>query len=243
MTLTKKYTFMLVSIIVMVAFFLGCFFIDWVINFPIQNQTGNFYSFSELDDFTTLGGSSAITFIPKELRDIDKESPDVLDTDPKKGNEDANIEIVLFSDMVSEASYVLTPEIMKVVDNHSDEVLLSWKDFPIPRMYGSSLTAAIGARCVQDQDEDKFWEMRDLIVANRENITNEKLVDLAGQLDLDNEAFSECLSDSDIKVLVQRNYLEAKILGLDMPPIFYINGEKYTGKYQYKEILNYINEL
>lgn len=241
MSKTKKGLFVALSMVAFALVLLGVFFVKFIISYPMLSS--EVIASSDFEEFSKLSLDPLITFIPEELRGTGNTSPTYVATDPTLGNKEAKVKLVIFSDMVSEASYILTPDIMEVAERNPAAVELTWKDFPIPRMYGSSLIAAQAARCAQVQDQASFWQMRELIVQNRESISQEKLTELAVSLGLDKDKFALCLEANSTLALVQRNYLEAKFLGLDIPPILYINGERYMGVYSYNDILKYINQI
>lgn len=240
MTKSKKGLFITLSIIAFAVVLGGVFLFRFIISYPLVSN--DVLASSDFEDFATLSLDPYITFIPEELRG-GSTSPTYVVTDPTLGDENAPTKLVIFSDMVSEAAGLFTPEIVAVAERNPEIVELTWKDFPIPRLYGSSLIAAQAARCAQAQDEGAFWQMRSKIFTNRENVNEALLNELAVELGLNSDNFDYCLDSDETLRLIQRNYLEAKFLGLDIPPVLFINGEEYTGIYSYNDILEFINQL
>jgi len=240
---STKISFMVTSSVVFIVFLLGVFFINYMVGYPLKDALED-ETISSLDDYLELSPDpDFVTFVPEELRG-EKSSPTYISTDPVLGSSDAIVQMVVFGDHVSEASNLFLPEIISVLDNNSEIVNLTWKDFPIPRMYGASLIAAQAARCVQNQDKELFWSMRELLMENREDINIDIIKTLANNFDdIDQDTFSSCLENEETLTLVQKNYLEAKNLGLDIPPILFIDGERYFGKYVKDSILDYIQSL
>ena len=239
----KTILFMTTSFGALVLFFLGVFFISYMVNFPLNEALAD-EAIVSLDDYLDLSvDPSFVTFIPEELRG-DSASPVFNINDPVLGDESALINMVVFGDHVSEASAVLLPEIISAVQSQSKDVNLSWKDFPIPRMYKQSLPAAIAARCVQEQDEDLFWQVHEDFQAARASLNDEVILETISCYEsLDQDIFNTCFTDQETLAKVQTGYLEAKKLDADIPPILYISGERYEGKYVAGEIVNYLRDL
>lgn len=226
-----------------ILFLLGVFFVGYLVNFPLNEALAD-ETITSLDDYLDLSADpSFVTFIPEELRG-DSTSPVYNANDPILGDETTEIQMVVFADHVSEASALLTPEIITAAQAQSKYVSLTWKDFPIPRMYREALPAAIAARCVQQQAGDLFWQAHVDLLANRADLSDELIFKIVGNYtSLDQEAFATCFQGQSTLALVQTGYLEAKKLNADIPPVLYINGERYEGKYVSAEIVDYIKDL
>lgn len=107
-----------------------------------------------------------------------------LTGEPSKGDEDAPIKILEYTDygcpFCSEwngfdASNRIPIDRMKVaqqVDSEyveTGEVQFIMKDYPVPQLHPNGPKAHKAANCVFEQDEDRYWEFHDELFKNRDS--------------------------------------------------------------------------
>jgi protein-disulfide isomerase len=90
-----------------------------------------------------------------------------------------------------------------------------------------SVLAAEAAECAADQGQ--FFPYHDLLFQNQgpENagfVTGERLTEFAGQLRLDTNQFTECLTSHKYQELVAQGTGEARALGVRGTPTVFVNG-------------------
>jgi len=95
-----------------------------------------------------------------------------------------------------------------------------------------SLRSAEAAYCAGDQE--KFWDMHDLIFANQEGenqgaFTDKRLRAFAEKLGLEMGAFNDCFSSSKYADKVKQDGLEGAKAGVQSTPSFLINGKLVVG--------------
>ncbi len=93
------------------------------------------------------------------------------------------------------------------------------RDLPLD-FHPNAPGAAVAARCAGDQH--KFWEMRELMVANAADLTPASLLKYGGQIKLDMTTFSACLNDKKYTAAVQKDVADAGTLGISGTPSFVI---------------------
>jgi len=91
--------------------------------------------------------------------------------------------------------------------------------------------------------QGKFWEMHDLIFANQRQLTAEKFVEYAAQLNLDVERFKKDFLSTEVKKSVDADSREAARLGVTGTPGFFINGRFLSGAKPYAEFKVLIDEV
>jgi protein-disulfide isomerase len=103
------------------------------------------------------------------------------------------------------------------------DVSFTFLDAVIPSHAEYSQPAAEAVNCAGDQD--KYWAMHGVLLANQKNFTKTQLKDYAKQLGLDTNAFNQCLDSGKYRKQVQNSTNEAfkKIEGT---PTFFINGQQ-----------------
>jgi protein-disulfide isomerase len=92
--------------------------------------------------------------------------------------------------------------------------------------------AAEASECAADQDA--FWEYHDLIFErqsgeNQGAFEKDKLKQLAAELNLDTQAFNECLDSGKYAQLVQEATQSANSIGVNSTPAFVVNGQAIMG--------------
>ncbi len=174
-----------------------------------------------------------ITQVPSGIDGSDS-TPRPLTTDPQRGAASPTVTIVEFGDFECEACKRMSPIIEQIVQEYPNDVLHVWKDFPIPRLHENSETAAMAARCAQDQDS--FWAYHDLLFFDQDQFILNPWVSIAEDIGLDTETFSECVSGTSKKQLVVQGYYIAKTLQIDSAPSYFINDTFVTGEKTIEEM-------
>ena len=85
-----------------------------------------------------------------------------------------------------------------------------------------SMKAATAALAAYDQG--KFWEFHDQLFANQDDLSDEKVTEIAGNLKLDLKRLRLKMEDPKLEELVDRDLEEAKKLGVMGTPWVYVNG-------------------
>jgi protein-disulfide isomerase len=168
------------------------------------------------------------------------------DDDAFLGPEDAPVVIVEFSDF--QCGYCgrwYDETLPQILEKYPDEVKFVYRDFPI---FGEdSARAAMASECAADQD--KFWDMHNRIFALQTSgelaLDQASLVSMAGDLDMDTDAFEQCLATEKFMDEVLVDFQAADMYGFRGTPGFIINGVVYTFGAQPFEIFDSIiqNEL
>ncbi len=118
-----------------------------------------------------------------------------------------------------------------------DTYIATGKVYFVFRSFGEfigseSRGTAEAAYCAGDQD--KFWEMHDIIFANQtgENVgafTNRRLVAFAETIELDMDTFRSCFNGGKFSAQVDQDFLDGRTAGISATPSFVmsyvVNGE------------------
>jgi protein-disulfide isomerase len=94
-------------------------------------------------------------------------------------------------------------------------------------MHKDARRAANAARCAHDQG--KYWEFQDLLYASQGKMTDERMIEFARELGLKTDAFALCLQEERYRLQVEKDIEDARQLGIDGTPTFFINGIRFTG--------------
>jgi len=138
------------------------------------------------------------------------------------------IEIVLFSDFQCPFCAQLAGPIRALDTTPIDgvDVTVRFKHFPLamhpdaPLAHRAALAAA---------EQNKFWEMHDLLFANRQHAKRDDLLVYAARLGLDVDRFRKDLDGDRITQRLDADKTEGARRGIDSTPTFYVNGREYVG--------------
>lgn len=191
--------------------------------------------------FLTIGFLAVITFIffflrtqPIELPHIDEETaggkidqPVVTFVNPSKGPASAKVTIIEYGDFECESCAHMSAAVETARQAYKDDVRVIWKNYPNESLHPQSTNAAIAAHCADRQG--KFWEYHDILFAQQAVLSPNLYQAISEQLELDTDRFKDCVDSQDTLAVVQKDFEEAKGLGLSATPATYINGKLSVG--------------
>ena len=100
--------------------------------------------------------------------------------------------------------------------------------------------AALAARCAGEQG--RFWEYQDALFASQEELTPDRLTQLAGELNLQLEPFRQCLETDKFQSRLNKDLEQGRKLGFDTTPTFVINNRVVSGAPPAAHFRQIINE-
>lgn len=179
-------------------------------------QNGNNQPSQDNSGTTDSGGQAEVTFEGAH----------------SKGNEDSSVTLTEFSSMTcpfcgrhnSQTHPQLRQEFIETGD-----IRYVYKHFARNEL---DVQAANAAECAGEQGQ--FFEYKNLIFDNQDNLSQDLLPQLAEQLDLDMEQWSECNENDEFRDKVISDTEEARSLGITGTPGFVINGEVISGAQPYQ---------
>ena len=159
------------------------------------------------------------------------------------GRDDAPITVVEFADYQCPFCRKFHSETFaELKKNYIDtgKVRFVSRDLPLD-FHSNASGAAIAARCAGDQH--RFWEMRDLLLANHADLRSPALLKYGKQINLDMSAFRSCLNDKKYTSDIQKDVADAGRMGIDGTPSLVvgktakdqIKGVRIAGAVSYSE--------
>ena len=145
---------------------------------------------------------------------------------PSRGNPDAQIALVEFSDFQCPFCGRVTPTLDQIEREYGDRVRIVFKHLPL-RMHSKAPAAHAAAEAAHRQG--KFWEMHDLIFANQREMSEEKYVEYAEEIGIDVDRFKHDVAAADVTGKVNADAEEAQKLGVTGTPGFFVNGRFLSG--------------
>lgn len=166
--------------------------------------------------------------------------PEVNDGAFATGDPNAPVVLVEFTDYQCPfCARHATETLPLILENYVEtgRVYYVFKDFPLQQIHPNALLAAQAARCAGDQDA--YLEMHDLLFERQNEWGSEAdaaaaFASLAGELELDTDAFSACLESGDYEDEVLANFSEGAGIGVNGTPAFFVGAEFVDGAQPYE---------
>jgi protein-disulfide isomerase len=159
---------------------------------------------------------------------------------PSRGPENAPVTIIEFSDFECPYCSRVVPTLEQIVEAYGDRVRLVFRQFPLNNIHPNAQKAAEASLCANDQG--KFWEMHDLMFKEQKSLELEQLKEKAARLELDVEAFNECLDSSKYAEAVMNDQESGSQIGVSGTPALFINGRFLSGAQPYEQLAAVIDE-
>ena len=149
------------------------------------------------------------------------------DNDWIKGNPDADVVVVKYSDFQCPACRFYASMDDQLSQEMGDDVLFIFRHFPLSSFEHSNLASRYTEAAGR---QDKFWRMHDLIYINqqrwsRSNDAESIFRQFADSIDLDMAQLDEDLEDPDLMARIRSDYEDGQRLGVRAVPSLFINGE------------------
>lgn len=164
--------------------------------------------------------------------------PSVSVIDPIRGLTTAQITIVEFGDFSCEACEEMDTTLSQLLLLYPDDVRVVWKDAPNESLHPESVTAAIAARCADNQN--LFWPYHDELFLRQANLNTETYLAIAEDLELDTDDFTKCTDSQDPLPRVEKSMEEVRELNLTATPTIFIGSERFVGAMTLPDLQNLV---
>lgn len=156
------------------------------------------------------------------------ESPVAIPIDgaPFTGPKDARVTIVEFSDFQCPYCAQAVIKLRALLKAYPSQVKLVFKQFPLD-MHSQAALAAAAA--VAAHRQGKFWQLHDVMFADRTHLSRQTILAMAGSIGLDTRRFEQDWDSDAVKQVVAREQVEGEKAGVDSTPTIFIDGQKYNG--------------
>lgn len=129
--------------------------------------------------------------------------------DKIKGNKNARILLIEYSDLECPFCKRFHPTAQQVVDTYKGQVAWVYRHFPIEQLHSKAPKEAEAVECAYEQQgNDGFWKLTDKIfevTPANDGLDLDTLPDLAAQVGLDREKFTSCLESGKMAARVQKD--------------------------------------
>ncbi len=159
---------------------------------------------------------------------------------PTLGKDDAPVTILEFMDFQCPPCRKVASTLREVLQVRGDRVRLVFRNFPRMEKHPLAARAAEAAMCAHEQG--RFWDYCQALYENQKSLDERALVELAGKIGLNLDAFKNCLVSGEKAGRVVEDMTLARDLGVTRVPTLFINGVKVEGAKSRKEYLRLIEE-
>jgi len=158
-----------------------------------------------------------------------------IDDDPIKGDPNAPVTIIEFSDYECPFCKRSNDSAIKQIDKEyisKGKVRLVFRDYPLP-FHKRATPAAVAANCAGEQD--KYWEMHDFLFESKDNLDMPIIMGSVGELGLDKAKFTACVKDKSKEKEITKDLEDGKKYGVRGTPSYFIgkttDGDEITGTF------------
>lgn len=146
-----------------------------------------------------------------------------------KGNKDATVKLVEYSDFECPACANFSTVVEQVMVAYGDQLAFEYKHFPLMQIHPHAEAAARAAEAAGQQG--KFFEYHDVLFKEQQSwskvaVPGALFVKYAEDLGLDIEKFKNHQRSNILRDKVRSEFAEARELGLTGTPSFFLNGER-----------------
>jgi len=148
-----------------------------------------------------------------------------------RGSSKAPVTIVAFSDFQCPYCSRVLPTLDRLLKEYPDQLRVFSRQNPLP-FHDQAPLAAEAALAAGAQG--KFWKMHDELFANQQDLERPALEKYAERIGLNLVEFKEALDGHAFKAAVDADLAEARELGVQGTPNFFINGRPIRGAAPYE---------
>jgi protein-disulfide isomerase len=156
-----------------------------------------------------------------------------VDGAPVLGPKDARVTLVEFSDFQCPYCAVAVIKLNAILKAYPNDVRLIFKQYPL-EMHSQAALAAAAALAAQRQG--KFWQLHDVMYANRTRLSRQTILAMAGTVGLDVNRFQQDWDSAAVKQALARDQADGDKIGVDATPTVYIDGQRYNGDLELEAI-------
>lgn len=108
-------------------------------------------------------------------------------------------------------------------DHYKGQLKIVVKQFPLTshKFARSAARASLAAH-----EQGKFWEFHTKLFENYQSLDDEKIIQIAGELNLDMDKFRSDMNLPKIEQIIDRDIQEGRRIGVKGTPTLFINGKR-----------------
>ena len=182
--------------------------------------------------------------LEEEKKPEQKEKFQLGEKDHLRGNPEAPVTIVEFSDFQCPFCERFHKTVQQVLADYPDQVRWVYKHFPLDSIHSQARSAAEASECAWEQKGNKgFWQFADLLFENQQKLGKGLYQELAKELGLDEEQFNTCLSSRKYKDKVEVDYQQGIKAGVRGTPGSFVNEQEIPGAVPYETLKSAVERV
>src|SRR4051812_9811002 len=150
------------------------------------------------------------------------------------GNVKAEVTLEEFGEYESEPCAKANEIVKKLLEEYDGLIRFNFRHFPLTNIHQRSLKA--GEAAVATAQQGKFWEMHNILFANRRSLGTTSLKLHSKEAGVVNKRFLDELVNATYGWQVQGDLREGKDRGVEDVPTFFVNKEMVVGKPTYETL-------
>ena len=151
---------------------------------------------------------------------------------PVKGEADAKVTIVEFSDFQCPFCSRVEPTLKQIMDEYKGKVRIAWKNQPLS-FHPNAMPAAEAAMAAYEQGNDKFWAMHDKLFEKQAELSPAVYEQAAREIGLNVDRWKAALAQHAASSTIQADMAAGSAVGAGGTPTFFINGKRLVGAMPY----------
>ncbi len=171
---------------------------------------------------------------------VDLDDPVDPELDHVRGPADAAVTLVEYGDYECPYCGQAEPIVRALLAEFEDDLRYVYRNLPLTDVHPHAQLAAEAAEAAGGQG--KYWEMHDLLFANRERLEPPDLRGYARELGLDEERFAHKVHRRHYAPRVERDVESADRSGVAGTPTFFVNGRRHHGAYDEGSLATVVRE-
>ena len=158
----------------------------------------------------------------------------ITEQDHIRGNPDAEVTLVEFSDLQCPFCRSFHPTVQQALEEYGDTIQWVYKHFPLDNIHPEARPAAEAAECVWKQKGDEgFWAFADKVFEEQDRIGSTLYREVAESLGMDIAKYDTCVSQRTHEDKVEQDYQQGLRAGVTGTPGSYVNGIPVKGAVPY----------
>lgn len=163
-------------------------------------------------------------------------APQVTANDYIRGNPNAPITIVEFSDFQCPYCRQFHPTAQQALAEYGDQMRWVYRHFPI-QSHVDAQPAAEASECVGEQKgSEGFWQFVDAMFSQQDRLGTDFYREVAGQIGVNLEQFDVCVTSRKYKDKVEAQQAEGMRLGVNGTPGSFVNNAPVRGALPYANL-------
>ena len=158
----------------------------------------------------------------------------VTSDDHTQGDTNAPITLIEYGDFQCPHCAMAHAIVKRLLHHFGPRLRYVFRNFPLTEIHPMAEPAAEAAEFAAA--EGKYWEMHDGIFENQQRLTPELLVELATRLQLDPGELAGAIDDQQFLERINRDVASGEQAGVHGTPTFFINGQRYQGPWDFKDL-------